>query len=63
MPNTNEIVSSRKQVKEWAIDALMLEGTPKDVAIKLVEGMDYEQRIQWAEKVNGPIYRGAYSPF
>jgi hypothetical protein len=25
--------------------------------------MSYEQQIEKAEKVNGPIYRGPYSPY
>ena len=63
MPSSEEIYEAKAQVREWAIEALMKDGHPRKSAEMIADRMNYDERIKYAEKVHGPIYRGAYSPF
>jgi hypothetical protein len=63
MPSSDEICEARTQVKQWAIEALINEGHPEHSAKAMVEIMNYDQRLAYAEKVCGSIYKGAYSPY
>lgn len=59
MPSSEDCLEARQQVWEWAVEQLVLEGHPKHSAEEIVKHMSYESRVEKAEKLRGPIYRGA----
>ena len=64
MPSSEECYEAQSSVKKWAKQALILMGGHhEDSAEMIVNRMNYNEQIEWAEKVHGPIYRGAYSPY
>ena len=63
MPSSEDCIDARNRVKEWAVQALIKEGHPERSAEMIVERMPYDEQVRYAEKVNGPIYRGPYSPY
>ena len=63
MPSSEQCIEAEGQVAEWAVEALVKEGHPERSARMLVDRMSYEERIEYAEKTHGKIYRGAYSPY
>ncbi len=63
MPSSEDCISAQQQVREWAIAAMIEEGHLPHSAKAIVERMSYDEQVEKAEKVAGPIYRGAYSPY
>lgn len=63
MPSSEECLEAAKQIKENAIKALIRAGHSEFSAEKIVGYMSYNEQVQKAEKILGPIYRGPYSPY
>jgi hypothetical protein len=63
MPSSEEIIDAQNEIKQLAIQALVNEGHPRRSAEVIVQYMQYDQQISYAEKIKGPIYRGPYSPY
>lgn len=63
MPSTNEVLQARAQVKEWAVEQLIKENHPVHSAQAIVARMSYEEQLEYAQKLQGPIYTGPYSPY
>lgn len=63
MPSSEECFEAQAQVKNWAVEALIREGHPKQSAEMITSRMSYDEQVEWAEKVHGKIYRGPYSPY
>ena len=62
MPSSEEVIEARNRINEKALESLM-KSHSKESALVILKHMNYEEKIKEAEKVMGPIYRGAYSPF
>ncbi len=64
MPSSEECINARLEVKNNAIKALIKYGKHQPHSAKMIaDRMNYDEQIEWAEKIMGKIYRGPYSPY
>ena len=63
MPSSEECAEAQGNVRQWAKEALVRAGHAANSAEMIVQRMSYDEQVEWAEKVHGKIYRGAYSPY
>lgn len=63
MPSSEDCIEAHSQVKEWAVEQMVKEGHSRFSAEEIVKRMSYDEQVNKAEKVHGPIYRGPYSPY
>lgn len=63
MPSSEDCINARNEISQLAIQAVMMAGHDEHSAKEIVARMDYDEQVQWAEKITGPIYRGPYSPY
>ena len=63
MPSSEECLEAQQQIKSWAVAQLVKEGHAEKSALEIVRWMPHDEQIKLAEKIIGPICRGAYSPY
>jgi hypothetical protein len=63
MPSSEDCIEAQNNVKQWAKEALIKEGHAPHSAEAIVSRMCYDEQVKHAEKIQGPIYRGPYSPY
>lgn len=63
MPSSEDVALAQNQVKNWARQQLAKEGHSQKSVEEILKYMPYLEQIKKAELINGPIYRGPYSPY
>lgn len=63
MPSSEDMLDAQFQVSEWAVQQMIKEGHAEHSARAIVQRMGYNERMEYAQKLRGPIYRGPYSPY
>lgn len=63
MPSSDECLEAKANVKQWAKTVLIRKGHTEISTNEILKWMPYDEQVKLAEEIQGPIYRGPYSPY